>query len=331
MQLRLGGESISITAPTERECARQAALVKAEHLVHQRQHVAKSDLTLKEVCERYIARKETALRSPETIRGYSVILQNRFQSAMQQRVTSIKNWQELYNADAAHLSPKTMANTWSFIKSACKSELGLHLPELETVSPDHKEHAFLTAEEIQKFIAASAGDKQRIALLLGLHSCRSSEILAIDWSNVDFVNDRIRIQGALVHDKKNQKVEKKKNKTAESTRYIPIMIPELREELAAVKDKTGKVVVAGNNTLTRHANRVCVKAGIPEVGLHGLRHSFASLCYSLDVPMKITMQIGGWKDPKICSDIYTHLSQKDVTNHVDQLRDFFKKEAENAN
>ena len=333
IQLRLNGESISVTGRTERECRDRAALIKAEHLagVREQRHKCRNELTLREACERYIARKEKAKRSPETIRGYDVIARNRFQSVMDRKITSIRNWQELYSAEADKLSAKTMANTWTFIRAACKAEANIVLPEIETVSQERAEHAFLEPDEIRSFVQAATKDKYQIALLLGLHSCRASEILAVDWTNVDLKNERIEIRGALVHDRHNKPVEKAENKTDESSRFIPIFIPELREALEAVEDKTGKVVKANNNTLTRHSDEVCATAGVNPVGMHGLRHSFASLCYSLNVPMKITMQIGGWKNPKIVSDIYTHLAKKDLTKHVDELKDFFNNAKNNAN
>lgn len=323
IQLRLNGVSIPVTGQTERECKNKAALIKAEHKAEKRKIAKEGGITLREACERHIEKKEKSRRSPETIRGYDVIMRNRFQPVMDKKVSSIKNWQQLYDEEAARLSPKTMANTWSFIKAACKSEAGIMLPDIETVALDHKEHAFLDPDEIRAFVKSSEGDKYRIALLLALHSCRASEIRAIDWQNVDLINDRIRIKGSEVRDKHNQRVEKERNKTEESTRYVPIFIPELKQELEAVKNKTGKVVNANENTLIRHSDKICEAAGLSHVGVHGLRHSFASLCYSLDVPLKITMQIGGWDNPKTVSEIYTHLSQKDVNKHVDTLKEFF--------
>ena len=69
IQLRLGGESISFSAATEKECKKQATLIKAEHVAG-KHIVSQSELTLREALERYIARKELAGASPSTIRGY---------------------------------------------------------------------------------------------------------------------------------------------------------------------------------------------------------------------------------------------------------------------
>lgn len=322
LQLRLDGVSIPITAASAKECKRQAALIKAEHLAGRRR-VTRSDLTLREACRRYIAAGERAGRSPETIRGYDIITRCRFQSVMDLPVSAVTNWQRVYDEDAAGHSAKTMENAWRFIRSACRHECHIELPEIELKAPDRTEHLFLEPDQIRRFVAAAAGDRHQIPLLLLLHSCRSSEIQGLDWANVDLAAGRIRIAETLVQDKARRYVQKPRTKTDESTRYIPIFIPELRAALEAVEDKTGKVVAVRPNTVYRRANKICEELGLPLVGQHGLRHSFASLCFSLEVPIKITMALGGWKNDRTVSEIYTHLSQKHVDRHIQQLQAFF--------
>ena len=330
IRLRLGGESIPITAPTARDCTRQATLIKAEYLAGKRT-VQKSGLTLRQACERYIAAQEKAKHSPETVRGYDIIMRNRFQSVMDLPVSSITNWQKVYDADAVRLSPKTMENTWRFIRSVCRHECGIILPEISTVKRARPEHTFLEPEQITLFVSEAAKDKHAIPLLLCLSSCRSSEVQGLDWSQVDLEHDRIRIAQTMVQNKSREYVSKAEAKTEESTRYIPLFIPELKAALQAVPEKTGKVVVVRPNAVYRRANQICERLGLPLVGQHGLRHSFASLCFSLDVPAKITQQIGGWKDDQIVMEIYTHLSQKHLQDQLDKLNRFFQNVNENVN
>ena len=69
----------------------------------------------------------------------------------------------------------------------------------------------------------------------------------------------------------------------------------------------------------------CERAGLPNVGVHGLRHSFASLAYHLGLSEKETMKIGGWSDYGTMRRIYTHLSDSDALRGENQMRDFFRK------
>lgn len=324
IQMRLGGVNRYVYGITSTECKNKAALLKSRWLNGEQLERKTADITLKTACEQYIAKAEKAGRSPETIRGYHIIMNNRFQSVMSNPVNIVQNWQELYDKEAKQYSPKTMKNTWSFIRAAVQSECGLQLPDITTIPTKRTEHTFLTPDEIKLFVKEAETDKYAIALYLALCSCRASEILALDWKDVDLKNNRIHIHSAMVRDKNNKKVDKPVTKTASSTRYIPIFIPALKSALNHASVKKGKVITANENTLLEHSNAVCDKAGLPRVGVHGLRHSFASLAYSLEIPIKVTMQIGGWSDMNTIMKVYTHLAQKDVGKQSEKLYSFFQ-------
>ncbi len=57
------------------------------------------------------------------------------------------------------------------------------------------------------------------------------------------------------------------------------------------------------------ALRVAVtKAGLPQAGLHTLRHSAASVMLSSGVPLKVVSEILGHSSIAITGDIYGHVS-----------------------
>lgn len=326
IQLRLGGESITVNAPTEKECTRKAQLIKARYLAeHPRDSKIAVDLTLGQMLDAYIAKKKKANASPATIRGYNIIRKNRLQDYMDKPVKSIKNWQALYDSESEKYSPKTMLNEWSLIRSAYKSATGENLPDIEEKQIIKKEHAFLEPEEITKYVAYVKDDKAAIPALLALHSLRASEIADLRWQDIDFKKETIFVNGAAVFNEENKFVHKEANKTDDSRRYVPILIPELKEALLKARQPEGYVVTVMPNTVYRQIDASYEKAGVPAVGVHGLRHSFASLCYSLEIPIKITMSIGGWKNYNTVLDIYTHLDRKNVGKHVGKLREFYAK------
>jgi len=66
--------------------------------------------------------------------------------------------------------------------------------------------------------------------------------------------------------------------------------------------------------------------------VHGLRHSFASLAYHLNIPEKITMEMGGWSDPGTMHKKYTHIAKSDISRYQTAMADFYaKKGSKNAN
>ena len=107
---------------------------------------------------------------------------------------------------------------------------------------------------------------------------------------------------------------------------------ELLAALEAVEDKSGPVVRCNPNTIYHQINRVCARNGLPQVGTHGLRHSFASLGYHLGVPELEMMQLGGWADNQTMIRIYTHIANADRVKAENAMAGFFAQNAnENAN
>lgn len=330
IQLRLNGVSVPVSASTEKECRRAAELIKAEHRAGKRQiQKAKTEPTLRQAIDEYIKARSNTLSS-STIRGYEIIRDNRFKSVMDKKLSDIKDWQKICNAEAKNLSAKSVKNSWYLVASVLK-EQGAEVPNIKMPQVVSKEHAYLEPEQIPIFISAVKGEKCEIAALLALSSLRCSELCALDWENIDLEKQSILVSGAMVQGQNNQFVTKQTNKSKSARRYVPIMIPALASALSAVEDKTGKVVTQRPNTIYRQINKVCANNNLPLVGVHGLRHSFASLAYHLGMPEKIAMQIGGWSDRETMSKIYTHLSQKDVSKYGDEMKQFYQNANQNAN
>lgn len=332
IQMRLSGVSVPVSAATKAECKQQAMLIKAEHRAGKRK-IAKNQITLKEAIENYIDNKKNIL-SPSTIRGYNTIKNNRFQSVMNKPLRSIDNWQSIINESCQTLSAKTIKNDWGFICSVLR-ENDIVPPKvaLPQVVPARKE--FLDPDEIKKFVSAVKGTECEIPALLGLHSLRRSEIMGLTWGNIDLDNEIIHVRGSAVYDKDQKLVRKKTNKNTSSNRDIPIMIPELLTALKAVPKKSRKdaVVTCNPNTIWSRVNHVCKSNGLPEVGVHGLRHSFASLAFSADVGMteREVMEIGGWSDYYTVHKIYEHLSIKNKLKAQNKMKAFYNKQNQNAN
>jgi integrase len=310
------GKQVSVTGADRKSClAKAAALLSGT--------VKPGDsITLSKAIDRYIKNRENVL-SPSTIRGYRTIQKSRFQGLMDRKIPSItaSQWTAAVNQEAKLCSAKTLKNAWRFIASVVKDS-GNTVPRVTLPQVIPAEKAFLEPEQIPDFIQAVHGTPVEIPALLALHGLRRSELLALTWDTVDTKNAVLHVSGAVVQDEDNAYVHKKENKNVTSHRDVPIIIPELTAALIAA-DHSRPVVQYAPNSIRTAINRVCQLNGLPKVGVHGLRHSFASLCYHLDVPEKVVMELGGWKDDHTMRRIYTHLAQKDRDSNVLELRNFF--------
>lgn len=330
IQLRLGGESIPVTAYSEKDCIRQAQIVKSEYLAGKRQPPTGADVpklpTLREAINTYLASR---VLSPATERGYVKIRDLRFQKLMDCSLSDItpEDYQAACKAEVQKHSAKTVKNAWAFVSSVLRSQ-GITPPAVSLPQVIPNERAFLDAEEIKRFVAAVKGTKYEIPIYLALSSLRRSEIMALRWEHIDLKRRRILVKGAAVVDKDEKLVQKKENKNRSSVRYVPIMMDELYDALEAAQQPEGLVVDCNPNTIWANVRRICRNNGLPPVGTHGLRHSFASLAYSLEVPEKITMEIGGWHDDQTMRRIYTHIAQADMQRYQGKLTGFFQGDAE---
>ena len=331
IRLRLGGESIPITTATRRECIQIAQTTKADYLagreIKRKKLPPASEMTLRELINAHIERNRPVL-SPASIRGYCVIRDHRFSGYMDRKIRDIGDWQRVINDEVGKCSAKTIKCAWSLVRTSL-IDAKIEVPTVKLPQVVGKERPFLTSDEIRRFVAAVRGSEYEIPILLGLHGLRRSEIAALDWKNVDLKAGVVRVEGALVPDEKSRYVLKKTNKSDVGRRSVPIMIPELRTALEAVStpDRKGAVVTCHINTIYKAVNRICEREGLPLIGAHGLRHSFASLGHHVGVPEHEMQLLGGWKDAGTMRKIYEHIEYEGLLRAQNAMAAFYQQPA----
>ena len=321
--LRLGGENISITRSTASQCRSEARLIKSEYLAGKRKKITTEakEMTLRGVQERYVSKYEKTL-SPSTVRSYKIYYQQRFKDYQNKKLPDI-NFQKMINEELENKSQKTVKNAWGLVRPALE-DIGYPVPNVKLAAVPVNEIPFLQPEEILPFCEAIKGRSYEIPCLLMLHGLRLSEVRGLDWKNVDLTTNTLTIKEARVRGE-NGNVTKNTNKNKSSSRTVPIMIPQLVTALNAVTDKSGPVACIDGGTLLDDVKRACKRAGVTEVSCHGLRHSFASLCYFLkDIPDRQIMLWGGWASSATLHKIYIRLTEKGQTDAKDSFTAFFE-------
>lgn len=334
IQLRLGGESISVTDPNKNKCEREARYIKSEYLAGKR--VKKEEeptepelpsITLDQAIDDYCKSKSNVL-SPATIRGYQNIRKNQLKEIMQKNVYDLaeltkEEWQEIINRESGSRAPKTVKNSVSFVKTIIQEKTKKVLPTATLPAPVDSDTAFLYADEIPKFVSAVVNTKIAVPALLALSSMRLSEIQALDWKDIKKNPDFIRTNGAVVPDEHNKMTHKKQNKNISSSRDVPILIPELKQAIEKNRKPYGPVMDFSRSFFLKQLHLLCRESNITDVTIHGLRHSFASLAYHLQIPEKIAMEIGGWSDAGTMHKRYTHIAKKDINRYKTAIADFY--------
>lgn len=316
-------ESFPIREKTEAKAIARAMAIKsglqAEALEARRKAPTK---TLREIVDEYVEYK-TRTVEPSTLRGYDSAARNRFKAYMDFPIDKI-DFEEMVFEELEELAPKTVKNGWMLVCPALE-RAGITPPKID-IKLNQSERPWLMPDDIKKFVVAIRGRSSEIGALLALHGLRASEICALTWDDVNLETGAIRIAKARTPDRNNKLVLKDRTKTPRSTRTVMIVIPRLLELLNEVENKEGFILTVTTNWLYKQINAACESCGLPEVGIHGLRHTFASLCYFLRVPEMEVCTRGGWKSPDFVHRVYTHLSEMQLLTADRTLYDWYASE-----
>jgi len=184
-------------------------------------------------------------------------------------------------------------------------------------------------DQVRAFCAALDGHPLRALFLLLLGGgLRWSEVAALRWCDLDLQAGRVHVRRSL-HRVRGDWVE-----TAPKTRagLRSVALPQevvqalrqhrLRALEVALREgrpwsEEGLVFCSASGTPLHHRRalealrRVCRRAGVPEVGLHALRHQHASLLFAQGVSLPDVARRLGHASPAVTAAIYAHALAED--------------------
>lgn len=315
-QIMLDGERVYVTAESEAEYYAKARAIK-DGLVKIKK--AAPRLTLGTAIDNYIKVNDSVL-SPSTINAYKSYRKTRFSAYMDSDVWQI-NYQQMVNEEARNYAPKTVHNAWRLVTAALR-HADVPVPSINLPQKPKAERPFLDYQQIQILLDKCKGKPYELGILLALHGLRRSEILHLTSDDIDIGKGLIHVRGASVVGAENRLIDKKTNKNRTSTRDVHIVIPQLTD---AIKGINGRLITTNPTTLYGLINGLCERNGLPQVGVHGLRHSYVALCFHLGVSPDTVMREGGWSNLQTVNNVYRHLSELDKNEDICKLAQFFDK------
>lgn len=320
IQLRAEGESV--TEDTAAKCVAKARAIRAGFIEQKKKAGAR--LSLGAAMEKYLS-DNSKIFSPSTKRGYYGIRRNHFQEYMDVDIKTFTDWQEMVNEDASRYAPHTVKNAWSLVSSVLKANK-ISVPEIHKPKKKKRKvlRPFLSFLQIPKFCEIIYGEPCELGALLALSSLRRSELCAITANHISEDGKVIHVSGAIVPDETHRFVHKDDNKTEMSERRVPVFIPRLRELLLQVDRSSDEFLVHWNpDALTKRINVLCSRAGLPTVGLQGLRRTFASLGHHLGLTELEVMEIGGWTNFKTIHEHYLLLDEMEKDISSEKLNQYY--------
>ena len=299
---------------------------------------------------------------PMTVSGYRNKIEGRIKPYIGTvQIASLTNVQvqRYYNrlsaGDEKHkpLSPKSVQNIHGILHKALEQAVTAHL-----IAANPCDHVKLPAvkkaplkplmdDSVPKFLAAVKGDDYERLFILDLFSgLRQSEILGLEWEDVDLENGILHVRRQLQRNYDTNEyifLDETKNGKDRIAVIAPSIVKVLREQRA---EQSQWRLVAGeawenphnlvftnrlgrhlkHHTVYGHFKRIVKEIGMPETRFHDLRHSYAvNALQNGDTPKDVSDQLGHYSTAftmdvyGAVSDTMRRASQERMENYILQV------------
>ncbi len=308
----------SFTAPTKKE----AELMAAQYLTKKHHDDLPQNKTVEEVINDYIKSKENVL-SPSTIFNYNSILRNLPQTFTALPVIAVdqKAIQLAINTYTIGRSPKSTRNasaliTSSFKQAALDVNLNVSLPQKVK-----NEIRIPTEEEVRAILDHVRDTAYEIPIILAAYmGLRRSEICGLKWDDVDFGNNLLHVHSAVVFGEDGLK--EKTTKSVSGDRVLSMPAPVV-DALNRAPKKTEFVCTLNPHTITNRFKEKAVAVGVEPFNFHALRHFYASVMLSLNIPNKYAQRRMGHSTDHMLKNVYQHLMQSKIDETDRAIDEYF--------
>jgi integrase len=196
--------------------------------------------------------------------------------------------------------------------------------------PVKKSPVFFTKEQLGKFLETVKGHKWYLIYLLLIYGgFREGEVLGIHYEDCDMANRIINVRHSVITLKGGLFITEPKTKTSKRAVTLPkIAYEELKKHLEQLDRNQGLIFTTSTGSpisprnFVRHFKTALVDAGLPDIRVHDLRHSHASLLLASGVNPKLVQERLGHASISLTMDTYSHVIpnlQQEVASKIDDL------------
>lgn len=219
------------------------------------------------------------------------------------------------------------------------------LPEAKR--KDNADISFFTTEERRQIVEEatrkyeSGKSVYRIGwafVLLMYSGLRAGEVCALTWDDVDFSERTINVRKNAIEVREKDEngeahyVLKTQNstKTRSGTRIIP-MTEKAYTALSELQKITGdcEYIISSSkgqrirpSRIDRSFHLILNAVGLKRVGVHTLRHTFATMLFHNGCDIKVVSELLGHSNTKITENIYIHVIQEQKVKAIQSIDKF---------
>jgi integrase len=284
---------------------------------------SKEETSFSEFCKIFLSAKKAEVK-PSTYVEYEQTINKHllpfFQDSKLVDIGPSTIQELIFVLESKGTSPATIGKILRYTRVILRKAVNLELIDrdpcrtIKAPRIEKKEVRFLTPEEVSKLIESAQGDLRPLLAVACYTGLRMGEILALQWSDIDFKANAIRVIRSW---KEEQGFTAPK--TATSRRMVPLIKPlkRLLLEYHASREEPGedRLVFPNSEGKPRDRHRLsnihfknALKAAeLPAIRFHDLRHTFASMMIESGCDTKTLQTIMGHSSVKVTLDVYSHL------------------------
>lgn len=190
-----------------------------------------------------------------------------------------------------------------------------------------KEMLYWSLDEFKQFINEVEDVTHKTFFeFLYISGCRKGEALALQWNDVNFSKNTVRINKNITKQTADGGWKIVTPKNASSNRVIDIpqfFMDKLKSYKSSVA-QPGEFVFGGarplaNTTIDRIFNNACMQSGVKKIRIHDLRHSCASFLISEGVSIVAVSKRLGHKNIEQTLNTYSHMMPSDISKMIGAL------------
>ncbi len=214
------------------------------------------------------------------------------------------------------------------LKCAVKWEIAVRnvCDSVEFPRPKRKEMAYWTAEQVNQFLTTLNHSDYNAVFFLAIHTgMRRSEILGLQWKDLDIPNLQLSIQrtvyrvsgkGIVIGEPKTRQSRRSVTLTQEAAMLLAGLRSKYWEQRQylelTVNDSDFVFSNAEGKPFRPHSvstafRRMAKRSGLPQIRFHDLRHTHATLLLQQGVHPKIVSERLGHSDINITLNTYSHV------------------------